>query len=78
MTLIMALAFLLAGILCVRRPEPIALWIAEAVRRASPGNAAAANWLRGRGVIVLIRLLGLLALLNAVTLFYISSQTPPQ
>lgn len=78
MTLIMALAFLLAGILCVRRPEPIAQWMAEAVRRASPGNSVAANWLRGRGVIVFIRLLGLLALLNAVTLFYIAGHAPPQ
>jgi len=73
----MALAFLLAGILCVRRPEHIAQWMADAVRRVSPGNTAATNWLRGRGVIFFIRLMGFLALLNAVMLFYVAGRAPP-
>ena len=70
----MALAFMKAGILSVRRPAPIPQWKAAAERRVSPGNAAAANWLRGRGEIIFIRLMGYLALLNAVMLIYVAGR----
>jgi hypothetical protein len=68
MTLLMALLYLLAGILCIHRPGRITEWIGKALRRS--GNANEPEWLKGRGVLLFIRTIGFLALVNAVMLFY--------
>ena len=68
MTLLLALIYLAAGILCINRPSRIAEWIGKALLRS--GNAGRQKWLKGRGMIFFIRLLGFLALVNAVMLLY--------
>ena len=69
----MALAFLVAGVFCIHRPERIAAWLADAMRRAGGGQGTAPAWAQGRGTVLFIRFIGLLALLNAVMLLYVSS-----
>lgn len=71
----MALLFLFAGISCIRRPARLAQWMADAIKRASPDNAAQMAWVQGPGMVFFIRLMGFLALLNAVALFYIASRS---
>lgn len=71
----MALLFLFAGIVCLRRPAHLAQWMADAIQRASPGNAAQYAWVRGQGMLFFIRVLGFLALLNALALFYIAGRS---
>jgi hypothetical protein len=68
MTLLMALVYFLAGILCIHRPALLVEWIGNALKRT--GNAKAPEWLGGRGIIMFIRLIGFLAMLNAIVLFY--------
>lgn len=66
----MAIAFLVAGGLCIQRPERIAQWLGDTMKGVGGGEAAEAAWLRGRGMILFIRFIGALALLNAVMLLY--------
>ena len=68
MTLLMALIYLAAGILCINRPGRIVELIGTALKRA--GNFNEPAWLKARGIIVFIRLSGFLALVNAVMLLY--------
>jgi hypothetical protein len=68
MTLLTALIYLLAGILCINRPSRIVQWIGKALKRS--GNFKEPEWLKGRGILFFIRLIGFLAFVNAVTLFY--------
>ena len=68
MTLLMALIYLAAGILCINRPGRIVESIGTALKRA--GNFNEPAWLKARGIIVFIRLIGVMALINAVMLFY--------
>ena len=68
MTLLMAFIYFLAGIVCINRSARLAEWMGNALKRAT--GDAAPPWLKGRGVIFFIRLIGFLALLNAVALFY--------
>ena len=68
MTLLMALVYFFAGILCIHRPALLAEWIGNALKRT--GKATAPEWLRGRGTILFIRLIGFLAMFNAIVLFY--------
>jgi len=68
MTLLLALVYLSAGILCINRPGRIVEWIERALKRS--GNFKEPAWLKGRGIIFFIRLIGVLALVNAVMLFY--------
>jgi len=77
MSLLIALIFLVVGIICVNRPARIVQWISDAMRRAGHGEIKGPGWLQARSVIILIRLVGILALLNAVTLIYIASQPTP-
>src|SRR3569833_962808 len=73
MSTLMALAFLVAGVFCIHRPERFAAWLADAMRRAGGGQGTAPAWAQGRGTVLFIRFIGLLALLNAVMLLYVSS-----
>lgn len=75
MSILMALLFFIAGVYCVQRPARIAQRLVEAVKHASPGNAALSAWVETRGMVWSIRLLGLFALLNAVTLFYVAGHS---
>ena len=68
MTLFMAAVYFLAGVMCIHRPAHLLEWISHALKRGSETKRP--TWLQGRGIIVFIRLLGFLALLNAVVLFY--------
>ena len=68
MTLLLAIIYLAAGVLCINRPDRIAEWIGKALQRH--GNAGQQKWLKGRGIVFFIRVLGVLALINAVMLFY--------
>lgn len=69
MTLLTAIAYLIAGALCMQRPERIAGWLGRSLGAVAGPGAAEAEWLRGRGMRIAIRLVGVLALLNAVMLF---------
>src|SRR3569623_3381353 len=73
MSTLMALAFQVAGVFCIHRPARIAAWLAAAVRRAGGGQGTAPAWAQGRGTVLFIRFIGLLALLIAVLLMYVSS-----
>jgi hypothetical protein len=64
----MALLYLAAGIWCVNRPGRIVEWMGKALKRA--GNFKEPEWLKGRSLPFFIRLIGILALINAVMLFY--------
>ena len=68
MTLLMALIYFLAGIMCIQRPAQLLTWLGNALQRTTKTQAP--SWLRGRAVLFIVRLIGFLALLNAVTLFY--------
>ena len=68
MTLLMALIYFLAGVVCIHRPAHLLRWIGGALKRS--GNGKDPEWLKGRGIIFFIRLIGFFALLNAVMLFY--------
>ena len=70
MSLLMAIAFFVAGALCIQRPERIAQWLAATLRGVAGEAAADAAWLRSGGVAWFIRLVGVLALINAVALLY--------
>lgn len=72
MSLLMAFLFLLAGIFCINRPTRIAAWIANALKNA--GNPNEPAWLKGRGILFFIRLIGFLALINAVMYLYLAQQ----
>ena len=67
-TLLMALIYFLAGVLCIQRPARLIEWMTNAFKRGTSG--AEPQWLQGKGVIFFIRLIGFLALLNAAALFY--------
>lgn len=68
MTLLMAFVYFFAGIICIHRPAHLVAWIGNALKRTTNTNEP--QWLKGRGIIFFIRLIGFLALLNAVMLFY--------
>jgi len=68
MTLLMALIYFLAGIVCIQRPAQLLTWLGTALQRTTKAEAPA--WLKGRAAPFIVRLVGFLALLNAVMLFY--------
>jgi len=68
MTLLMALIYFLAGIICIHRPVQLLAWLGNALQRTTKAEAPA--WLKGRSALFIVRLIGFLALLNAVMLFY--------
>jgi len=68
MTLLMALIYFLAGIICIQRPVQLLAWLGNALQRTTKAEAPA--WLKGRSALFIVRLIGFLALLNAVMLFY--------
>lgn len=68
MSLLLAIAFFVTGAVCIQRPGHVARWLADTMRGVAGAEAAGAAWLRGRGMILFIRLVGVLALLNAVML----------
>lgn len=70
MSLLMALLFLIIGVSLIQRPQIVAGWIA---RLFKGGNAPA--WLYGPAVLWFIRVMGLLALVNAAMYFYIARST---
>lgn len=75
MSLLMALAFLVAGVFCIQRPERVARWLADTLRGVAGQEAAGAAWLKGSGLAWCIRLVGVLALINAVALLYTLDRT---
>jgi hypothetical protein len=75
MSLLMALMYLMAGIVCINRPALIVKWLAAMLKSAGIPKQPA--WLQGRGVVFFIRLMGFLSLINAVMYFYLA-QNPPQ
>lgn len=68
MTLLIAIAYLAAGILCLQRPDRIAAWVSRTLGAVAGSGAEGADWLRSRGTRIAIRLVGVLALINAVML----------
>jgi hypothetical protein len=68
MPLLMALIYFLAGIICIQRPEQLLTWLRNALQQTTKAEAPA--WLKGRSALFIVRLIGFLALLNAVMLFY--------
>jgi len=68
MTLLMALIYFLAGIVCIQRPAQLLTWLGNSLQRTTKAEAPA--WVKGRSVLFIVRLIGFLALLNAVMLFY--------
>ena len=68
MTLLMALIYFLAGIICIQRPAQLLTWLGNALQRTT--KAATPAWIKGRSALFIVRLIGFLALLNAVMLFY--------
>jgi hypothetical protein len=75
MSLLMALMYLMAGIVCINRPALIVKWLAAMLKSAGIPKQPA--WLQARGLVFFIRLMGFLALINAVMYFYLA-QNPPQ
>ena len=75
MSLLMAIVFLLAGIFCINRPTVIVKWVAALLKSA--GNPEEPAWLKSRGVLFFIRLLGFLALINATMYFYLAQHPQP-
>jgi hypothetical protein len=63
----MGLLFLIIGIFCIQRPRLIADRIASLFKG---GGSEPPAWLLGRGMVFFIRLIGFLALVNAVMYFY--------
>ncbi len=69
-TLFMALAYFVIGAVCIQNPARLLGWFANALQRM--GSTKGQALLNGRGLVLFVRLIGLLALLNAGMLFYTS------
>jgi hypothetical protein len=74
MSSFLVLLYLVAGSACLTRPALIVKWIATLLKSA--GSSGKPAWLQGRGVVLIIRLIGFLALINAVTYLYLGQNTP--
>lgn len=68
MTLLVAILYFLAGFICIQYPARLIEWITGMFKKTTAAETP--GWLKGRGIIFFVRLVGILALVNAVTLFY--------
>lgn len=75
MSLLMAFMYALAGIVCINRPALIVKWLAAMLKGA--GMTGEPAWLRGGAIVFFIRLMGFLALINAMMYLYLTLH-PPQ
>ena len=64
----MALLYFIAGVFCIHRAARLVEWAGNALQRTRGDKRP--QWLQGRGIIVFIRLIGFVAMFNAIALFY--------
>jgi len=76
-SLLMAIFFLVAGVLCINRPKQIINWSIAFFSQVSTDMPDMSRWTQSSGVIFFIRLLGFLALINASMQIYLLSYSPP-
>jgi hypothetical protein len=73
MYLIAAIAFFVIGGICLTKPERLVDWMKEKASRARGAKDMRPDSLKNPGLLLFIRVIGFLALINAVMMFYIAS-----
>lgn len=77
-TLVMALFYLAAGVICVQKPHGLARLIYAFFHNARGQGMLSANWQASTKVVVAIRLFGLLSLLNfAMQVYLLTGSAAP-
>ena len=69
-TMVMALFFLWAGVVCLHRPLQVQQWLVTFYRQNKPDGQVPA-WMTGRGLVLFTRLMGLLCMVNFIMLLYL-------
>ncbi len=64
LSFIMAIFFLIAGIVCINKPKQLLQWVVKFFMNAEDSQGEAPAWTQGYGIILFIRILGFLSLLN--------------
>ena len=72
MTLLLTIVFFVAGGVCLTRPKHLIEWMTALAARMQGKDASSYKVTENQGVILFIRIIGLLSLINAVTLLLVS------
>lgn len=73
MILMMAVFFLLAGVVCLHRPRQVVHFIVGFFARASGNADLVSAWGQSGALVFLVRLLGVLSLINFILQMYLLS-----
>ena len=73
MTLLLTIAFFVAGGICLTRPKRLVEWMTKLAARMQGKDASSFKFTENQGLLLFVRIIGFLALINAVTLLFVSS-----
>jgi len=73
MTLFLAIVFFVAGGICLTRPKYLVEWMTTLAARMQGKDASSFKSLETQGLLLFIRIIGFLALINAVTMLFVTS-----
>ena len=69
-TLIMAVMFLWAGVVCIHRPQRVQQWLVGFYMQNKP-NSTAPGWMQSCTLVYFIRVVGLLCMVNFISQLYL-------
>jgi len=73
MTTLMAIVFFVAGGICLTKPSRIIDWLNDIASRMRGKDAPSHDAAKNPGLVFFIRVVGFLALINAVMLLFVAS-----
>ena len=73
MTLILTILFFVAGGICLTKPKRLVEWMTMLASRMQGKDATSFRAMENQGLLLFIRVIGILALVNAVMLLFITS-----
>lgn len=73
MTLLLAIMFFVAGGICLTRPRRLVEWMTSLAARMQGKDAASFKATENQGLLLFVRVIGFLALINAVMMMFVSS-----
>lgn len=73
MTIFMAIAFFVAGGVCLTQPRRVVGWLIAKVAKARGKNAPSLEALQNPGLLMFVRIIGFLALINGVMMLFVVS-----
>jgi hypothetical protein len=73
MTLILTILFFVAGGICLTKPKRLVEWMTMLAARMQGKDATSFRAMENQGLLLFIRVIGILALVNAVMLLFITS-----